>query len=188
MLSLRKLSGVGRKTAERFAFELLEWSSSDIDKFGEELSNIKKKLRLCAECSAVYDENICPFCDPRKRNQEKICIVSSIKYLYIIEQTKIFNGLYHVLPGLLSPIDGKGPEEIQIPQLQKRIKSLPVKEIILALDATLEGDATSLYLKDLWENSPLLVTKLAHGIPLGSSLEFVDEGTLFQALHARIPF
>ncbi|MBS0585664.1 MAG: recombination protein RecR [Verrucomicrobia bacterium] len=187
IILFRKLPGVGRKTAERFAFQIISWQKSDITFFTDLLQNIGSALTFCKTCGAISDSTACPFCDERLRNSSLLCILASPKDIYTIENTRIFNGMYHVMKGLLSPLDNRGPEELNLPALEKRIETLPLKEVILAFDSTLEGDATALFLKDLLERKNILVTRLALGMPIGSSLDYLDEGTLSKALASRRP-
>ncbi len=183
----RKFPGVGRKTAERFAFQLISWSPSDIKSFIHALENMSSSLVLCKECGAISEKEACPFCNIQTRDPSILCIIASPKDIYTIENTRIYRGLYHVMKGLLSPLDNRGPDEINLISLEKRVHTLPLKEVILAFDSTLEGDATALYLKEILEKKNLLVTRLALGMPMGSSLDYLDEGTLTKALASRHP-
>lgn len=185
---LKKLPGVGKKTAERFAFHLLDWEGKELHEFAEGLATLKERVQTCAECGCLLDGIKCLFCDHEKRDNSLLCIIASPRDVYAIEDTGTFRGMYHVLGNLLSPLDGKTPECLNLPHLEKRVEVLGVKEVILALDSTLEGDATSLYLKEQFEKKELIVSRLALGLPLGSSLDFVDEGTLSQAFSGRQKF
>ncbi len=181
---LKKLPGVGRKTAERFAFKILEWSEKDQKQLASTLDNLHHKLTKCSQCGCFQQENSCSFCH-RVFHSATLCIIASAKDAYAIEQTRIFQGHYHVLGCLLSPLEGRTPEHLQLEHLKKRISALNITEIILALDPTLEGDTTALYLHEIFQPMGLKVTKLALGLPVGSSLDFIDEGTLAQALNGR---
>jgi recombination protein RecR len=185
---LKKLPGVGSKTAERFAFQLLEWQDAELHTFSSLLDQIKKKITCCPECHCFTDNGICSFCDSAKRDPSLLCIIASARDAYTIDETGSYRGHYHVLGGLLSPIEGKTPEHLNLPLLKKRITSLQVKEIIIALDSTLEGDTTALFLKEQIQGWGLSVSRLAFGIPIGSSLDFVDGGTLARALSGRQSF
>ena len=185
ILYLRKLPGVGKKSAERFAFQLISWKDSDLESFSNHLGMLKKLLTTCSACKSLFDKDSCPFCDPYKRNFNQLCVVASAKDIYTIESTGIYNGLYHVIPGLLSPIDSFGPEDLEFNHLRERLLKLEVKEVILALDSTIEGDATSLFLKKELAKVGIEVSRLAMGMPLGSSLDFLDEGTLSRAFSSR---
>lgn len=185
---LKKLPGVGTKTAERFAFQLLDWQDDELKAFSALLSHIKKKITQCPECHCLTDNGLCSFCDSSKRDSSQLCIIASPRDAYSLEETGSYRGYYHVLGGLLSPIEGKTPEHLNLDHLKKRITTLQIKEIIIALDSTLEGDTTSLYLKEQIQGWGLPVSRLAFGIPIGSSLDFVDGGTLARAMTGRQSF
>ncbi len=181
----KKLPGVGSKTAERFAFHLLEWPDGEVKNFSSHLSSLKEKIHHCPECRCLTDQNGCQFCSNPQRSSSQLCIISSPKDAFAIEETGAFRGRYHVIGGLLSPIEGKTPEHLNLAKLKKRVDDLGVKEMIIALDSTLEGDTTALFLKEQVQAWGLNVSRLAFGLPLGSSLDFVDGGTLARALTAR---
>lgn len=182
---LKKLPGVGTKTAERFAFHFLEWPDHEIKEIACHLNSLKEKIQHCPQCRCLCDQTGCSFCNNPQRNPAQLCIISSAKDAYSLEETGAFRGHYHVIGGLLSPIDGKTPEHLNLDKLQTRVTQLGVKEIIIALDSTLEGDTTALYLKEQIQAWGIHVSRLAFGLPLGSSLDFVDGGTLARALTAR---
>ncbi len=182
---LKKLPGVGSKTAERFAFHLLEWPETELKKISCHLSTLKEKIKHCPECHCLIDEATCQFCSGSHRNRSQLCMISSAKDVFALEETGAFRGLYYVIGGLLSPIDGKTPEHLNLEKIKKKVYDLGVKEIIIALDSTLEGDTTALFLKEQVQTWGLSVSRLAFGLPLGSSLDFVDGGTLARALTAR---
>ncbi len=184
---LKKIPGVGQRTAERYAFQMIQWKDSDLSNLAYTLANLKIDLIPCPECGALKDASDCNYCNNPRRDQRTLCIVSSPKDIFAIENTAIFNGVYHVMPGLLSPIDGLGPEEMKFELLKSRIESLKIREVILALDSTVEGDATALFLKRELAKLDVVISRLALGMPLGSSLDYIDEGTLSQALSARLP-
>ncbi len=184
---LRKFPGVGKKTAERFAFQIISWKTDDLTAFADLLNNIKKNLITCSTCRALFEKSNCPFCDLSNRDPNFLCIVASPKDIFSIESTGVYKGLYHVIPGLLSPIDGIGPKELYFNELKTRLSHQNTKELILALDTTIEGDATSLFLKKELTPSGINVSRLAMGMPLGSSLDFLDEGTLSRAFSSRLP-
>lgn len=185
---LKKLPGVGTKTAERFAFHLLSWPPSELAAFSSLLSNLRASIIQCPECQCLMERNSCSFCSDTLRDRSQMCIITSAKDVYAIEETHSFKGLYHVLGCLLSPIEGKSVEHLGLERLKKRIEAHPLKEVIIALDSTLEGDTTALYLKDYLLKWNLSVSRLAFGLPLGSSLDFVDGGTLARALMGRQTF
>jgi len=182
---LQKLPGVGKKTAERFAFHLLEWKRHDLVTLANILSTLQEMVPHCANCGCLMDEVSCSFCESSKRDPSLLCIIASPRDAYALEETGNFLGLYHVLGTLLSPLDGQTPDQLNVPRLMNRIESLGVKEVILALDSTLEGDATALFLKEELQRKDIKVSRLALGLPVGSSLDFIDEGTLSQALSGR---
>ncbi len=185
---MKKFPGVGSKTAERFAFHALGWSENDLQHFSSLINELKKTITSCQDCLCLMNQDRCPFCTDTMRDRTQLCIITSPKDAYALEETRSFKGLYHVLGGLLSPIDGKTVEHLQLDKLKKRIETFPIKEIIIALDSTLEGDTTSLFLKDHLAKWGLNVSRLAFGLPLGSSLEFVDGGTLARAFIGRQTF
>lgn len=183
----QKISGVGKKTAERYAFQMISWQDTDIQKFTEVLRDLKESLYTCDTCGSLSDLETCKYCDPTRRDATHLCIISSPKDLFTIEATHSYNGMYHVLSHNLSPLEDTGPNEEELKNLKKRIQETGVKEVILALDSTIEGDATALYLKKDLSEHPVIITRLALGMPLGSTLEFLDEGTLSRALSTRTP-
>lgn len=185
---LKKLPGVGTKTAERFAFQLLDWPEAELNSLSSLLNNVKKKITQCPECHCLTDNGVCAFCDKTRRDPAQLCIIATPRDAYSLEETGSYRGYYHVLGGLLSPIAGKTPEHLNLEHLKKRITSLQIKEIIIALDSTLEGDTTSLFLKEQIQGWGLPVSRLAFGIPIGSSLDFVDGGTLARAMTGRQSF
>lgn len=185
---LRQFPGVGTKTAERFAFQMLGWSSEKLARISDVIRSIPEKLQTCPQCGCIQEEKGCLFCQNPRRDKTILCVVSSIRDVFAIEETGEFAGLYHVLDGLLSPMEGKTSEILRIDVLEKRIHSNKIKEVVLALDSTLEGDATALFLKRELEKHSLNISRPAFGIPLGSSLDFVDSGTLTRAIQGRRQF
>jgi len=185
---LKKLSGVGSKTAERFAFELIKWKECDISDLSNILKDIKNNIVYCPSCGCLIADDSCKFCDLNYRDSNKLCIVSSFKDVFLIENTKSYKGLYHIIDTLISPIFGKEIDLENLNRLKKRIADLNIKEVIIALDSTLEGDATSLYLKDELNNFNINISRLAFGLPIGTSLDYIDGGTLTQALVGRQNF
>jgi len=184
MGELQKLPGVGNRTSERFAFELLSWEQDDLKNLSSLLSHLKEKVLFCQECGCLIDHDGCRFCKNAETLEKKLCIASSFKSVLAIDSTGLFKGNYHVLSHLISPLKGQGPDTIGIEKLKNRIEKLKIQEIVIAFDSTLEGDATALYLKrELPSNAPIL--RLATGIPMGSSLDFIDSATLSRALLGR---
>ncbi|MBS0635508.1 MAG: recombination protein RecR [Verrucomicrobia bacterium] len=185
---LQKLPGVGRRSSQRYAFDmLLHWPERTLQELAAALNDIKKVL-LCADCGCLADESHCLFCQDPMRRRDALCVVGSPREVYTLESTREFGGLYHVLPTLLSPLDGRGEEKLNLPKLIARIQKEQVTELILALDSSLEGDATCLFIKEKLQHLPVKISRLAFGIPVGSALEFVDGGTLARALSARGSF
>ena len=187
---LKKLPGVGTKTAERFAFELIKWNNSELSLFGNLISVIKENLKTCEKCGCLIEDNICLFCDSNRRQKNIICIIASPKDAYSIEETNSYYGLYHVIDNLISPMDGLNIDEINIEKLERRITN-DVKEVIIALDATLEGDATALFIKNRLKNLKninISISRIAFGLPVGSSFEYIDGGTLAKAFIGRQNF
>jgi len=182
---LKKFPGVGKKTAERFAFEFLNWDEKILQDIAKLLSNLKKHVRTCEECGCLMEKTNCFFC-LQNREKHLMCITANPRDVYAIEETDSFQGVYHVLGTLISPLDGKTPDTLNLPHLKARIARLKVQEIILALDPTLEGDATALFIKEQFPD--ICASRLALGLPLGSSLDFIDEGTLSQAISGRQRF
>jgi len=182
---LRKLPGVGTKSAERYAFEMISWPKHKVEEMAEVIKLSPDMLRHCYECGCLSDIEGCSFCHSTHTRIPSLCIVAMPRDVFAIESTHEFKGIYHVLGALLSPIDGTGPEKLNLQKLKRRITSLNIEELIIALDSTLEGDATSLYLKQELESMNLSISRLAFGLPMGSSLDYVDGGTLARALSAR---
>lgn len=182
---LKKLPGVGHKSAERFAFHLLTWHPNQLEDLAEVVKNTPYKLIPCSICGCLLDGNHCPFCDLSSRHTDVMCILANPKDVFSIEETREYKGLYHVLGGLLSPLDQRGPEQLSIHKLKNRLVNLHVKEIVIALDSTLEGDATALYLKQELAAFPVTISRLAFGLPMGSSFDYVDGGTLARAFTGR---
>lgn len=185
---LKRLPGVGNKSAERFAFHLLTWSEEQLRELGTVVSTTKDKLKQCGECGCLMGGKGCFFCYSPHRDPTIMCVIASARDVFSIEETQEYRGLYHVLDGLLSPLDRRGPEHLSLPKLKERLSILQVKEIVIALDSTLEGDATALFLKQELANDPVHISRLAFGLPMGSSLDYVDGGTLARALAGRNRF
>lgn len=183
---LQKLPGVGKKTATRFCFDLLKWNEIDLKIFSKLLYELKKNIKYCDICGCIK-ENTCLFCENNERDKNKICIISSSKDAFSIEKISQFTGLYHVI-SLISPLTGKMIDENNVEKLRKRIENNSIKEMIIAFDSTLEGDATALFLKNRFKNIPIKISRIAFGLPVGSSLEYIDESTLAQSFLGRQDF
>ncbi len=180
----KKLPGVGSKSAERFAFHLLDWPEEKLLEMGQTITSTKRNLKNCSECGFIIEEQ-CPICSDSGRETTTLCVVASPKDIFLIEQTHSFQGHYHVLGSLLSPLHGMAPPPHSIEKLKERAQRLGVEEMIFALDSTLEGDATALFLKKELEPLQLRTSRLALGLPMGSSLDYIDGGTLARALAGR---
>ncbi len=185
---LKRLPGVGNKSAERFAFHLLSWPEEQLHELGELVSATKTKLQQCSICGCLKGDEGCPFCDLSQRDTGMMCVIASPRDVFAIEETHEYRGIYHVLGGLLSPLDRRGPEHLTLYKLKERLANLDVKEVVIALDSTLEGDATALFLKQELGNLPVHISRLAFGMPMGSSIDYVDGGTLARALAGRCQF
>ncbi len=186
--TFRKLPGVGGRTAERFAFDLLTWEEAQLAAFAKLIDETPQKIESCSNCGALCERQSCNFCQNTKRHQQILCIVSSPKEIFSIEKTGHYRGLYHVIDDLLSPLDNRAPSAVTIQKLKQRIKSLGVKEILIAFNASLEGDATAHFLKEELLDFNLPIYRLAFGLPMGSSIEFADPGTLGRALTHKALF
>jgi len=183
---LSKLPGIGRKTALRLSLFVLRQSNEDVENLVKAISNLKTQLKFCNECFNLATDELCPICIDSNRDRKTICVVEDINDVIAIERTNEFKGLYHVLGGVLSPLEGIGPSELKIKELISRIEKINPIEIILALNPSTEGEATSLYIANILRDKNLKVTRIARGIPIGSDLEFVDEATVVRALEGRI--
>ena len=168
------LPGVGEKTAERYAYSLYEKEADEVDNLVTALVEFKKNMKECEICGCITDNDICDVCLDKNRDKNTICIVEDAKSVFFIEKTKKYNGYYHVLKGLISPIDGKNPEDLNISSLMNNRINDDIKEIIIALNPTIEGEVTSLYMQKLLSKKNIKVSRLAYGIPMGSDLEYLD--------------
>ena len=183
--SFEKLPSIGSKTAVRLAFYILNASKEETDEFINSIQNAKKNLKFCSKCFNISDTDPCEICKDPKRDQSKICVVEDVKDVVAIEKIHEYKGLYHVLHGTISPMDGIGPEDIKIKELLARLMDGTVKEVILATNPRVEGEATAMYLSKLIKPLGIKVTRIAHGIPVGGDLEYTDEITLTKALEGR---
>jgi recombination protein RecR len=181
-----QLPGIGRKTAHRLALFVLKMSREDVVTLAKALVNVKDKVRYCSICSNITESDPCAICANSKRERSFICVVEEPHDVLAIEKTHEFKGLYHVLGGSLSPLDGIGPDDLKIKELLQRISNGPIDEVILALNPNVEGEATTLYLSQLLKPLGIKVTRIARGLPVGSNLEFADEATLSRAIEGRI--
>jgi recombination protein RecR len=183
-----KLPGIGKKTALRMVLHLLKQEDADVDAFTRAIDTMKHNITFCQECHNVSDTLICAVCVNTQRNKAQICVVESIRDVIAIESTQQYNGLYHVLGGVLSPLDGVGPEQLQIHSLLNRLTAHPeVQEIIMALSPTLEGDTTVYYISKQIQHLSIKITTIARGISFGGELEYADEMTLARSISKRLP-
>ena len=183
--NFEKLPSIGHKTATRLAFYMLNLNEEGINEFINSITEAKKKLKYCSKCFNITDTDPCPICSNPKRDQSIICVVEDVKDVVAMERTHEFKGVYHVLHGSISPMNGVGPEDIKIKELLERLKDTDVKEIIIATNPRVEGEATAIYLSKLVKPIGIKVTRIAHGIPVGGDLEYTDEVTLSKALEGR---
>ena len=182
----KKLPGIGEKTAERLALSLLDANQEDLEIFSESIKNLKSTIKRCTVCNNLSDSDVCEICKDKTRNHNTLCVVEECKNVILIEKNNIFDGYYHVLDGLISPIDGINPEDINIDMLLERVKKEEIKEVILALKPSVEGETTSLYISKKLEDTDVKITKIAYGIPIGAEIDYVDSLTLEMAIENRL--
>ncbi|MBM7707798.1 recombination mediator RecR [Chryseomicrobium aureum] len=183
--SFMKLPGIGPKTAARLAFFVLSMKEDTVTDFAKALLDAKRNLSYCSVCGHITDIDPCAICQDTARNQTMICVVQDTKDVIAMEKMRDYQGLYHVLHGAISPMEGIGPEDINIPPLLKRLQNEEVQELILATNPTIEGEATAMYISRLVKPSGIRTTRIAHGLPVGGDLEYADEVTLSKALEGR---
>ncbi|MDE6574809.1 MAG: recombination mediator RecR [Muribaculaceae bacterium] len=188
--ALSRLPGVGRKTALRYALHLLRREPSEAVGIGQAIIDLRQGIRYCSMCHNISETELCPICSSEKRNRSVICVVENVKDVMMIEKTRQFNGLYHVLGGLISPVDGIAPSDIEIESLRERVASDNIEEVILATGATVEADTTNFYIFRMLNRlyPTLKITQIARGVSVGNELEYTDEATLARSLSARTPF
>ena len=184
--SFEKLPSIGNKTAIRLAFHILNSSEEEANEFIKSIQEAKKNLKFCSKCYNISDTDPCEICSNQTRDQSKICVVEDVKDVVAIEKIHEYKGLYHVLHGTISPMDGIGPEDIKIKELLSRLMEGTVKEVILATNPKVEGEATAMYISKLIKPMGVKTTRLAHGIPVGGDLEYTDEFTLGKAFEGRV--
>jgi len=182
---LSRMPGVGPKTAQRLAFYLLRQERYHVERLANSLLEAKDRIRYCEHCFSLSEEHLCTICQNPKRDQSTICVVEEPNDVFSLERTKQFSGLYHVLMGTLSPLEGIGPEDLKIPELLNRIRNLDLQELIIATNPDVEGEATAIYLSRLIKPLGIRVTRLASGLPAGGNLEYADDVTIGQALGGR---
>lgn len=180
-----RLPGVGKKSAQRLAFHVVNMEQGQAVNFAEAILDVKRKVRYCTKCFNITDQEVCDICSDLKRDHSQMCVVESPRDLIAIENTKEFHGYYHVLHGAISPMEGIGPNEIKIKELIIRLQHDETKEVIIATNPSIEGEATAMYISKLLKGTDITVTRLAHGIPVGGDLEYADEVTLAKAIEGR---
>ncbi len=181
----KKLPGIGEKTAERLALATLHLDQEIIDLFSTSISDVKTKIRKCEKCNNLSEETLCEICKQKNRDTKTICVVEDPKNVVIFEKVGTYKGLYYVLDGLISPLDGINPEDIKINELLSRIESEKIEEVIIAVKPSIEGETTALYISKILKGLPVKVTRIAHGVPLGVDMEYIDFLTLELALENR---
>ena len=182
---LKKLPGIGNKSAQRLAFHILRSSDRDAEALAAAVRDVKAKLRLCSVCNNITDVDPCTYCSNSARNQRLVCVVEEPTNIAAIEKTRHFNGVYHVLHGSISPLHGIGPEQLRISNLVRRVEAGQLDEVILATNPTVEGEATAVYLLGELKRPGLKITRIAMGIPVGSDIEYTDEVTMLKAMEGR---
>lgn len=183
-----KLPGIGRKTALRLVLHLLRQSNSDVEQFASAIAKVKQEVKYCRVCHNICDEDVCPICSDPRRDTSLICVVENIQDVMAVENTQQFRGLYHVLGGIISPMDGIGPDQLEIQSLVQRVEQGGVSEVILALSSTMEGDTTNFYISRKLAPLDVKLSVIARGISVGDELEYTDEVTLGRSIVNRTPF
>lgn len=182
-----RMPGIGKKTALRLVLHLLKQEPSQVQQFSEVIARMRQQIRFCRQCHNVSDEDICSICASHSRKKELVCVVENIRDVMAIENTQQYNGLYHVLGGIISPIDGIGPDQLNIHSLVERVQQQGITEVIMALSPTIEGDTTIYYLSKKLKELPVKITTIARGIAFGGELEYADEMTLARSITNRLP-
>lgn len=183
--SFKKLPGIGLKSAERMAYKVLDMDDDTIARFSHALVAAKQDIHWCERCGHMTDKTFCDICLDESRDTSTICVVQSSKDVYALERSQEYRGVYHVLHGVISAVNGVGPQDITIPRLTDRVKSGTIKEIILATNPTVDGETTALYIAKVLENYQLNISRLAYGLPVGGNLDYADDFTLMKALQGR---
>lgn len=183
-----KLPGIGRKTALRLVLHMLRMGEEDVDRFANAVTTLRKEVRYCKICHNISDTDVCPICSDPRRERNTICVVENIRDVMAVENTMQYRGLYHVLGGIISPIDGIGPADIEIESLVERVAKGGIDEVIFALGSTMEGDTTNFYISRKLAPYPVKLSVIARGIAVGDELEYADEVTLGRSIRDRVPF
>ena len=182
-----KLPGIGKKTALRLVLHLIKQDAEEVSQFSEIIARMRNEIKFCSRCYNISDKDLCNICSNTMRKQEMLCVVENIRDVIAIESTQQFNGIYHVLGGIISPLDGIGPDQLTIDALVERITKEDIEEIIFALSPTIQGDTTIYYISKKIKNNPVKITSIARGIAFGGELEYADEMTLAKSISNRIP-
>jgi len=185
---LSSLPGIGKKSALRLVLHMIKQEKQNINQFGNSFINLINNINYCSECFSVSDQEICEICSNHKRDRSTICVVEDIRVMMAVENTLQFKGIYHVLGGLISPMDGIGPSDLRIEELVEKARNTQVKEIIFALSTTMEGDTTNFYLFRRLKDKEIRISSIARGIAIGDELEYTDEITLATAISSRLPY
>jgi recombination protein RecR len=183
-----KLPGIGKKTALRLVLHLLNQDEEEVNQFGNTIIKLRSEIKRCNSCNVISDTELCPICADKNRDHSTVCVVENSRDVMAIENTNQYKGIYHVLGGLISPMDGIGPSDLNIKNLQNKIENNNVKEVILALSTTMEGDTTNFYLYKIFRNYSIKVTTIARGVSVGDDLEYADELTLGNSIANRTLF
>ena len=181
----RSLKGIGKKTATRLAFCILDFSEEQTERFTDAVLDAKRSIRRCSGCFNISEGDICAICSDDRRDKSTVCVVEDARAVMAFEKVKEYNGVYHVLGGVISPMDGIGPDELNIKELVSRVANNGVKEVILATNPTIEGETTAMYISKLLKPFEVKVSRLAYGVPVGGDLEYADEVTLYRAMEGR---
>lgn len=181
----KMLPGIGEKNAERLSFAVLKFDEEQTENFSKSIKEVKQKIKKCKVCNNLTEDDLCEICKDNGRNKDVLCVVENTKNLILFEKANVFNGKYHVLEGLISPLEGINPEDIKINQLINRIKEEKINEVILALTPSIEGETTSAYILKMLEGYNVSVTKIASGIPVGADMEYLDPLTIQRAIEGR---
>jgi recombination protein RecR len=181
-----KLPGIGKKTALRLVLHLIKQNVNEVEHFSETIAKMREEIKFCSRCHNISDHTLCNICSNPSRKQELLCVVENIRDVIAIESTQQFNGVYHVLGGIISPLDGVGPEQLNIDSLVQRVEKEPITEIIFALNPNIQGDTTLYYISKKIKNRPVKITTIARGIAFGGELEYADEMTLAKSISNRI--
>ena len=183
--SFKMLPGVGEKTAERLAFSILDFDEDQVELFSNSIVDVSNNIKKCKICNNLTEKDICDICEDSTRNDELLCVVDDVKNIFIFEKMAMYNGLYHVLDGLISPMDGINPEDIGLEKLIDRIQNGNFKEVVFAFNPSIEAETTSMYIKRILSDTNIKFTRLASGVPMGANMEYIDSLTLERALSDR---